>query len=217
MPPAPEGWVYRNPADPTSKPLGYFGDDQILTEVLEGRLTAECLVWHARRTKGDWMPAGKFSVFSERFAAGERFRAAAAAREAQEREQEAESKLAQEAAMIEMVRVEREALRAEQDRREREEASDPRVLLARVEQLVHQVERLNRNTCWATQVARVNGALLSFAAFLFFASGAGYFANYSYDHPFRNDLALGWCMFGAAVFFVIWLFVISSSALDQSR
>lgn len=76
MPPAPEGWIYKISSLTGNEPLGYFSDQEILREVEEGRLKEDSIVWHARHTKGDWLPAAKIKAFQARFEQGRRYLAA---------------------------------------------------------------------------------------------------------------------------------------------
>jgi hypothetical protein len=112
--PQPEGWLYKDPRAADSAPKGYFSDRQILVEVSEGRLSENSLVWHASRTKGDWIPAARFKVFKERFETGYQFqfdKSASAAIAARNEQIQRKMRLDADRATAERVLREREAER----------------------------------------------------------------------------------------------------------
>jgi hypothetical protein len=205
----PEGWLYRKKGS-DSKPTGYFNDQDVLTETSEGRLTAECEVWHADRTSGDWKDAAKIKAFCERFDAGKQFLLDDALRIA------AESQRNREAA-AERVKQEAKRAREEQEAKLREiEERDRYVRLAKSAvtdelflQLGNAIKANNLRIHEQQKSRRAthgNGAAICFAAFMLFGMCGGYFMDLPYDHVHRNGAAVGWATSGAVIFFFAWLF-----------
>jgi hypothetical protein len=73
MAPQPEGWLYRKRGDDAAQPHGYFSDQDILIEVSQGRLDAQCEVTHPQHTQGDWRPASRIKAFHQRFHLGRQY------------------------------------------------------------------------------------------------------------------------------------------------
>lgn len=212
MAPEPEGWLYKDPKIASGAPQGYFSDEQVLVEVNEGRLGEQAVVWHAKRTKGDWLEAGKLKVFNDRFAAGFQFRFDRAA----EREVRLQNDLI--AAEVLLKQHEDEKKHAQKGASESKSKADLDSSLSaellplalRLDALLNKAKTLEEHGWRVRSATHGNGALFCFAAFIVFASGAAF--CFESGSNLRHSNVENWLMFGSIVFFCAWAYKILRGA-----